>query len=132
MEKLLGEWRSFVVDNDPADPEELTFPDGLFNIEEIDDTGKISKADHDGDKVNGQVISLGPSLSIVMEHNVGGSSQTNRYIGYLVVDEPDRMVIIGKKGSYDETKATGTSGGGAATSAADAGQDDGTVIITKP
>jgi hypothetical protein len=147
FEALLGDWRSFAVKPvDPKKPEELTTPDGVFHIDEITDRGKIKKAEHELNpktkrEVYGQAIAVGPSLTIVMEHLAFTSNKkVSRYIGTLVVDVPGESVIIGRKGSYDLDKVKGTDDSSEAAAGSDVdavdaalvGQDDGTVIITKP
>jgi hypothetical protein len=137
---LLGDWRSFAVIPEEAKKTDLTTPDGLFRIKKITDAGKIVDAEHELKKgrkkeVYGQVISAGSSFAVVMEHeSFTSAKKVSRYIGYVVFDEQDQMIIIGRKGSYDLDKRKGTKAGrgGAVIAAAEAGQDDGTVIITKP
>lgn len=135
--KLEGTWRSFVVIDD-ADPEELTTPDGIFEIKEVDDRGMISgyhEVGEDRKEVYGQVVPLGPALSIVMEYQAHTEPETKRYIGYLVIDEEEKhtYMIVGKKATYqsDEQKAAPAVASRAPVASAD-GQEDGTVIITKP
>lgn len=143
FEVLLGDWRSFAVIPKEAKKPDLTTPDGIFRIKKITDTGKIEDAEHELKKgrkkeVHGQVMSVGYSLTVVMEHQAFTSAKkVSRYIGYVVFDEEDQMIIIGRKSSYDLAKLTarGAVSGrdaGAANELGAAGQDDGTVIITKP
>lgn len=144
MANLTGDrWRSFAFNDE--EEEDLLTPDGVFQINEIDDLGRITDAYHERDQIKrtvyGQVSVMGPFLTILMEHQAftGSSSKMSRYIGQLVIeeDDPERLVIIAQRSSFDsvEVKARGGSVIEGDRSGAEADpqfQDDGTIIITRP
>jgi len=147
---LEGTWRCLILTStasSPSSPGNPTSPpsgDGIFRLEEIDATGKITKGFHDLEltppqsvSVTGQMTPSGLGFTIVMEHpEFNSTTRKVRYEGLLALDSPigHRLVIVGfkKTTTIVPPKRAAKSTKSSESQAANLVQDDGTVVITRP
>jgi hypothetical protein len=122
--------------------------DGVFRLEEIDATGKITRGFHDLSVPlgappisiplsEGQVVRIaGLGYSVVMEHlDYLSTRSKRRYEGVMAFDSnptEDRLVIVAIKTRYMAFAPAISSTEVEAAAVPLTPQEDGTVIITRP
>lgn len=128
--KLEGNWRSFLFNRGKGDP--VVVNDDDVVITTINAEGVITVGSHTGKSLSGRVTDL-VTQHVLIEHDDTNPEFTRRYEGLLVTENEKRLVIIGKKSSRRKTIVKeGEGRKDSSEAAADAGQDDGTWVLTKP